>query len=198
VRRALAIAGVTVALLLVAGPAQAHNYLVSSTPAAGSTLTELPDAFVITTNDVLLDLSADNAGFALQVQDAEGRYYGDGCVTVAGPSMSADPVLGEAGRYTVTWQVVSTDGHTVSNRFDFTWQPPASFEPSIGSATAPKCGQKTTDTSATPSPVARDDEPSRAPDEGALSTVLWVGGAVLVVVIAVVATVLLVGRKKPE
>jgi methionine-rich copper-binding protein CopC len=43
---ALAIAGG--AVLGLAGPAQAHNYLIASTPEVGGTLTALPKAFEIT------------------------------------------------------------------------------------------------------------------------------------------------------
>jgi methionine-rich copper-binding protein CopC len=198
VRRRLAVAGLAIGLALVAGPAQAHNYLVASTPAAGSTMTELPEAFSITTNDALLDLSADNAGFALQVQDAAGLYYGDGCLTVSGTTMSAVPALGEPGQYTLTWQLVSADGHTVSDRFPFGWQPAGEFEATTGSASAPVCGAAAPSASASatagPEPVA----PEPAADDGTLTTLLWIGGAVLVVVIAVVVTVLVLGRRKPE
>jgi len=198
VRRALAVTGIAIALLLVASPAQAHNYVVATNPVAGSTMTELPEAFSITTNDALLDLSADNPGFALQVQDAQGRFYGDGCVSVEGSTMSAEPALGEAGQYTVTWQLVSADGHTVSDRFDFSWQPPAEFEPSEGAAAAPVCGVAAPTASAAPTPVAPSAAPEAQQDDGTLSTILWIGGAVLAALVAVVITVVLVSRRKPE
>ncbi|CAN5157217.1 hypothetical protein BH09ACT3_BH09ACT3_16330 [soil metagenome] len=195
----LAVGGTAIALLLVAAPAQAHNYVVATNPVAGSTLTELPEAFSITTNDALLDLSADNPGFALQIQDAQGSYYGDGCVRVEETTMFAEPVLGEAGTYTVTWQLVSGDGHTVSDRFDFSWQPTAEFEPSEGAATAPVCGVAAPTASAAPIPVPTEtSEPKPSTEDETLSTLLWIGGAVLVVIVAIVVTVLLVGRRKPE
>ncbi len=62
---------VAVALALaVATPAQAHNYLVASTPAAGSTISEVPESFSVTTNEALLDLSGDGSGFAIEVTDS--------------------------------------------------------------------------------------------------------------------------------
>jgi methionine-rich copper-binding protein CopC len=126
-------------VLGAAAPAQAHNYLVSSTPAAGQTLTELPERFEVTTNGPLLTLGGSTGGFALQVKDAEGRFYGDGCVTVEGPTMSTAAALGAAGTYTVIWQVVSSDGHTVSDEFTFDWAPAAGQTASTGSATVPDC-----------------------------------------------------------
>src|SRR5450830_741219 len=120
-----------VAVLALAAPAEAHNYPIASTPSAGETLTALPAQFSVTTNDVLLNIDGNAAGFALQVRDLKGLYYGDGCVTVDGASMSTgSSALGAGGTYTVTWQAISTDAHTVSGSFDFTWQPPAGFVPS--------------------------------------------------------------------
>src|SRR5476651_2631157 len=114
-RRVLALAlgslVVLASVLGIASPAFAHNFLVSSTPAAGQTLTTLPSRFIITTNEGLLDLSGHGAGFAFDVEDAHHRFYGDGCVTVTGPSMSIAPAIGAAGKYRVVWQIVSADGH---------------------------------------------------------------------------------------
>jgi methionine-rich copper-binding protein CopC len=125
--------------LLIAGPAQAHNYLVSSTPEEGGTLTELPDRFEITTNGALLNLGGSTGAFALQVTDADGLYYGDGCLDVTGPSMSTAAALGAPGTYTVQWQVVSADGHSVSDEYAFDWAPSTAGQESTGSATTPVC-----------------------------------------------------------
>ena len=193
---ALAIAGA----LALAVPAQAHNYLIESTPTAGSTITTLPDRFSVITNAALLDLNANNAGFALQIQDADKRYYGDGCVSVDGPGISTKAVLGAPGVYTITWQVISADGHTVSDRYTFTWAPaaatasptPSAPDESRGSTKIPDCnGTLHPNASASD---AGDDRP--AVGEGTLSTVLWIGGAVLAVGIAVVVTLLLTGRRR--
>lgn len=182
-----------------AAPAQAHNYLVSSTPAEGEVLTALPDEFVITTNDELLNLGADAGGFALQVLDADGLYYGDGCVAVDGPSMTATAALGEPGDYLMRWQVVSIDGHTVSGELPFSWAPSDGTASSEGSATAPVCGAATDDPASVPD--GSEDEPIApappADDEPAVSTdILWIGGAILAVAIAAGATMLALGRKK--
>ncbi|MCU1513583.1 MAG: hypothetical protein JWO10_673 [Microbacteriaceae bacterium] len=178
----------------VAGQAQAHNYLVSSTPSAGQTLTALPAQFAIVTNDALLDLDKNNSGFALLVQDSAGLYYGDGCVTVDGPTMSADPALGSAGNYTVTWQVVSTDGHTVSDSYSFTWAPVGGgqADPSQGSKKVPDCNGTVTGTSAAPG----SGSGAAVVDDGTLATVLWVGGAILAVAVGVIGTLLLTSRRK--
>lgn len=130
---------IAASLFAFAMPAAAHDGLVESTPPAGETLTALPDEFSVTMNDDLLDLEGEGSGFGLLVHDAAGRYYGDGCVTVDGPTMSASAVIGEPGEYTVIWQVVSSDGHPTSDEFTFTWAPAGDFEAAEGSTSAGDC-----------------------------------------------------------
>jgi len=168
------------AVLLTATPASAHNYLVSSTPTAGETLTALPEHFSVTTNEPLLDLGGDGSGFGIEIIDANGLYYGDGCVTVEGPTVYTMPEIGEAGTYRLVYQVVSADGHTVSDEFTFDWAPEAGFVASAGSATPGDCNGL----------YSRGDGGEQKPDAASvdLSTVLWIGGALLAVGIAVVVT----------
>ncbi len=185
--------------------ASAHNYLVSSTPEAGSVLTTLPPEFVITTNDVLLDFGGENTGSAgaLEVQGPDGLYYGDGCVAVSGPSISTAAALGPAGDYTVIWRVVSTDGHPVSNQFAFTWQPDAGQAVTAGSSAAPVCP------TADDSGVAGDGSASggsidansdatvqAASDDEFISALAWIGGALVAVAIAVAVTLVVLRRPR--
>ena len=186
--------GASVPVLGEAAPAQAHNYLVSSTPSAGETLTALPKVFEITTNGILLDIDGNGTGFGLQVTDAAGTYFGDGCVTVDGATMSTAAALGAAGAYTMTWQGISTDGHTISDSYAFTWRPPAEFTPSAGSAAVPDCnGTASVDESPAPSAGTTG---AQTVDTGTLDTVLWIGGAFLAVAAAVILTLIITGRRK--
>lgn len=127
-------------VLVTAAPAWAHSVIIASTPEQGETLTELPEAFSVTANETLLDLGGQGV-FQLQIRDADGRYYGDGCVSIVDATMSAEPVLGESGDYEMLWQVVSADGHPVSGEIPFTWQAPEGFEPAESHASAPVCGE---------------------------------------------------------
>ena len=184
------------AVLAVGAPAQAHNYVVSTIPEAGAVLTELPEQFSVTTNDNLLDLGGKGHGFVIQIRGADGAYYGDGCVTVAGPTISTDAALGESGDYTIAWQLVSTDGHSASGEIPFTWQPASADEAtSVGSKTPPDCHG----TQAANSPSAADT-PAAPPVAAAvpLSNVLWIGGAVVIVGLAVLVTLLVLGRRAKE
>ena len=211
---ALAALGAIVAVVPVLGlaaPAQAHNYLVSSTPAAGETLTELPEEFSITTNEALLDLGGEGAGFALEVIDADGLYYGDGCTTVAGDTMSVPAAIGAAGDYSVIWQVVTADGHTVSDEFTFTWAPTGASVASEGSTEPQRCdtaGEGTTTDDPAVEPTEGSTEPGAATGDtdGDSTTapavnvgdVLWIGGTVVVVGLAIGITLLVTGRKKKK
>jgi methionine-rich copper-binding protein CopC len=183
------VAVVAVPVLGFATPAQAHNYVVSSTPAQGATLSELPEQFAVTTNGPLLSLEGSVAGFAIEVKDAQGLYYGDGCVSVLGSTLSEAAALGPAGDYTMLWQLISTDGHTVSGEIDFTWAPPDGFEPSEGTATAATCGNEAAEPVASAPPEKRGNAD--------LSDVLWIGGAIGALLVAGLVTFLVVTRKKP-
>jgi methionine-rich copper-binding protein CopC len=186
--------GAAVPLVGTAAPAQAHNYLVSSTPKADESLTALPKDFTITTNDVLLNIDGKGAGFGLQVTDSVGKYFGDGCIAVEGMTMSTPAALGVAGKYTMTWQAVSTDGHTVSDSYGFTWQPPTGFTASSGSSTVPDCNG-TASVNTKPAPDSGTTG-AQTVDTGTLSTVLWIGGAFLAVAAAVILTLIVTGRRK--
>jgi methionine-rich copper-binding protein CopC len=187
-RKTLAVALLVGVAVLAAAPAaqahtaaQAHNYLIASSPAEGETLTTLPETFFVTTNEDLLALGGSTAGFAFQIVDTAGTHYETGCVTVEGPTVSTVPRLGDPGDYTVRWQVVSADGHTVSGEIDFTW---------AGSPT-PDDGAAECDT------VTATAGPQTAPPSTiALSDVLWIGGAVLAVGIAIAVTIAVVSRKR--
>ncbi len=201
-RRAIVGTAIAAAAVLAIGvpmSAQAHNYLVSSTPEQGEVLTALPDEFMITTNDALLDLGGDAGGFALQVIDSDGLYYGDGCVAIDGPSMTAQAALGAPGAYTILWQIVSIDGHTVSDELTFTWQPDDISQASEGSTTPPVCGVSGDPEEAAPDAPAEPAEPTESEDsagDAIPSDLLWIGGAIVAVAVAAGATMLTLRRRK--
>ncbi len=189
---ALVVAG---SVLGISAPAQAHNYLVSSTPTAGSTLTALPPQFEITSNGPLLTLGGSTGGFAFEVRDQVGNYYGDGCVTVEGPSMTVVvAALGAPGRYTVLWQVVSADGHAVSDAYTFTWAPANGQPVSEGSTAVPNCHG----TAGGEVPKPNATAPAAASQKVGLSNVLWIGGTVLALGLAIAITLFVLGRRQHD
>ena len=201
------LAGMAMAALVGLAPAQAHNSLVSANPAAGAVVTEQVGTFAITTSDVLLDSGTDSPTTFLQVRgpDESELYYGDGCATVNGASVTMPVELGEPGVYTVFWGVVSTDGHPITGDYTFTWQPADGQELSDGLAGPPSCGVDPT-ASETPAPsaaapVTPTESASTTPPADtedastSASDILWIGAALGVLVVGA-AVVLLVVRSR--
>jgi copper resistance protein C len=108
---ALAVAG----LVAMAGPASAHDVLVRTDPADGSTVDRVPDRVVLTFDRPALAL-----GTALSIVGPAGDVTSGPPVlvnaTVSQPVRAGSP----AGAYVVRWRVTSADGHPVSGSFRFT------------------------------------------------------------------------------
>lgn len=199
----LAVSAMTV--LGAAGAASAHNFVVSTTPVEGSTLAELPERFDITTNDALLDVTGNADAFVFDIIDSDGLYYGDGCVTVEGTAMHTDAALGEAGTYTIAYQFVSTDGHTVSGEYTFEWAPTEGQPVAAGWDAPPVCGEGRAPTPSAEPTTEQTGEPSAEPsvdtEPGSVAQgdiadeLLWVGGAVAVIAVAVIVAMLLLRRR---
>ena len=108
------------AALAVAAPAAAHSLLLESAPAAGATLTTAPQELMLRFNNrIEKSLSRvrllDERGGAqpLVVSVADGAADR---LTAVAPPLSP-------GRWRVEWQVLSTDGHVVTGRFEFRLAP---------------------------------------------------------------------------
>jgi len=162
----LALAGMS---LGAAAPAAAHSFIVASSPAEGSTISEVPEKFSVTANELLLDLNGDGSGFAIQVVDAAGLYYGDGCTVVSGSTLSMGATLGNAGDYRVYWQVISADGHVVSGEFPFVWAPGDGVVNTPGLGAPPVCGESAAEPTPTPSATAEPEETAE-PEPSASAT----------------------------
>jgi methionine-rich copper-binding protein CopC len=187
--------------LTLAAPlaASAHDELIDSTPTSGQTLTELPSTFSVTMNEPLLTLDGSNS-FALQITDAAGNYYGDGCLTEDGATLSTPAALGVAGSYTLAWQVVSNDGHPVSGEIPFSWQPPADAEPSPALAAPPVCGedpQPVVTDEPTSAPTAAPSPSAETPAASAIDPALvwWIGGGVVAAGLVIAAAILIASRR---
>ena len=195
---AAVVAGV---LALSAAPASAHNYVVDVGPAEGSVVTTQPESIFVTTNDALLDLDGTGASSGLQVSGPADAplYYGDGCVNIDGATAQTTAQLGAAGEYTVTWQVVSTDGHPISDEFTFDWQPAEGVELAAGSPTAPDCGGTAAESDSGVVDTGSDGADATTSDpaaSGGVSDVVWIVSALGAVALAV-TVVLLVLRRRP-
>jgi len=186
--------GAVALVIAIADPASAHDQIVSSTPAPNQTLTALPAQFEIHTDEPLLDIGGTGRGFAFEIQDAAGSYYETGCVSIADDSMLTDARLGAPGAYTVVYQLVSADGHTVSGRIPFTWAPTGDAPVTKGVAAPPGCHG-----AAGPATPGATDSGSEAARNATvpLADILWIGGILVAVALAVVITLLVLTRRRP-
>lgn len=181
-----AVAVATLAALAVAAPASAHDSIVSSTPAPDEQLTAAPTEVVLGFSNNLLSLDA-NSGTAMTVVDDSGKDWVDGAPAVSADTVTVSLADGMPnGAYTVTWQVVSSDGHPTSGEYSFSVAAPeASAAPS-----------------ATPSESAgpeKSSQPSRSaePVEQADATP-WplLIGLGLVVLAAIVVVIVIAARRR--
>ncbi|WP_066039839.1 copper resistance CopC family protein [Herbiconiux solani] len=125
-----------------AGAASAHDYLVSTNPADGSTVTEPLSTVALTFNEPPLTQSG--TAIAIEVHDAGGTNIASGPVSIVNSTLSIAVAPAAQGDYTVLWQTVSADGHPVSGHFAFTYAGPAggsgAAAPGAGAST-PAAGQ---------------------------------------------------------
>lgn len=162
----LAVAAVLAAVAGVglAGPASAHDVLISSDPADGSTLAKAPTSMTFT-----FDQPVQNFDPVMSLLGPDGRQYATGTPTVSGNVVTGSVGTGPAGAYTGAYRIVSADGHPVTGEVHFTMKVG-------GGATGTVVGGAA-------GPVARSS--------GGLSGPLWAGLAVGAVAIAAAAVLLL-------
>ncbi|MGO1768828.1 MAG: copper resistance CopC family protein [Microbacterium sp.] len=194
----LAASSLVVGSLAVAAPASAHDRLVSSDPAAEATVAELPDEFTLVYSGELID--ADD-GTAVEVRSPSGDDVASDAPVVDGTDVTVpvdDP--GEAGVYTVTWRVVSNDGHPIDGTFEFTSEGASDDAAGEGSSEeSPSASPSDGDGSASGGDEPTDSEsaaPAPAEDEAGVSPVwILVGVGALVVVAGVVVAAVVVSRR---
>jgi len=123
IHRRVAMAALSVGLLLVPGPTLAHSLLVRSQPERRATVTRPPEEVRLWFSERI-----EPAYARVSVWDAGGKQVdaGDAAVDQADATTLAIRTPGlRAGRYTVRYRVLSVDGHIVESSFDFTVRPAA-------------------------------------------------------------------------
>ena len=185
-----------------AAPASAHNVVVGTSPASGSTVTAPPGSVDVTFDDVVLDLSAEGSSTVITVTDAAGTDYATGCPTMQDRTVSVPVALGEGGEYTVDWRIVSADGHPTSGEFSFTYEPPAGAEAAAPAADASPCAPAgaASETEAAGAAAGTADTATTADaasgDVSELVVVLGIAGGVVVLAGAAVLVALRLARRR--
>ena len=177
------------ALFLLGSPttAFAHNVVEDRDPAADSVVTLSPVTVSITTNDNFFDSGDVTRGFAIVARDATGLYYGDGCVTINERTMSQTLGLGEPGTYTVLYQFVSADGHTLQDSYTFVFEPSREHVPTPGLSEPPMCGELPEDLpveQTAPENSVPLDSPQALADES-VSLIPTVAGVIVLIVVLI-------------
>jgi len=128
--RSLAPVLLILAVLAPAPLAQAHDSLVSSTPESGQVLSAAPSQVSLTFSAAISEEFAQVA-----VVDAAGTTYQDGSPAVAGAVVTqAVRPLPPGSDVTVSYRVVSSDGHPVGGTVVFTVAAGAQPEPTTAVA----------------------------------------------------------------
>ncbi|MDO4821591.1 MAG: copper resistance protein CopC [Rothia sp. (in: high G+C Gram-positive bacteria)] len=117
-RTLVATAALTAASLLGATPASAHDELISTNPADGATLTQAPASLELTYSGDIMDVDGANQ---VRVTNAAGDSVTAGEPEIDGAVVTQDLATAAADdTYTVTWRVVSSDGHPIQGIFTYT------------------------------------------------------------------------------
>ncbi len=178
------------ALMVSASPAAAHDELVSTDPAAGSTVDALPAHLTLGYSAELL---SQGSGTVVEVTDAAGTSLTDGQPMVDG-AVVVQPLAGDAeGTVSVVWRVVSSDGHPISGEFSFevAAAAPAETPTAEPAATPSETAESTPEPTMTTLVVDEDtDEPA--------SPLPWVIGAIVLVAVIVLVVWLLGARARQQ
>lgn len=127
------VVGAVIMLLGVIGavPALAHDSLTGSVPADGSSVDTGPTEVTLTFNDVVQNLQP-----LITVVGPNADHWEGSPVTVVNNTVSV-PVhpLGPAGLYTVSYRIISADGHAVEGTTTFTLTAAGAGTPNPAGAT---------------------------------------------------------------
>jgi methionine-rich copper-binding protein CopC len=181
------------ALLLVAGPASAHDQLLSSDPKDGATLDAQPASITLTFSASPLD-----TGIEIALVGPDG-------VTARGEDIQVDDEVVTAqlpgdlppGGYDVAWHVVSSDGHPIDGEFSYTVEGEA--EPTAEPSTEPEMSTQEAEPTAEPTAdgAVQPTEPSElaGAGDGAGPSGLAVTGGIVAAVLVVLGVVVMMRRK---
>jgi copper resistance protein C len=123
-------------LAWAAGPASAHNTLLSSTPADGETVPRTPEAVVL-----VFDKSAIAMGAQVVVTGPSGPVQTGSPTVVSNSAQQPLAADAPAGDYTVAWRVTSDDGHPITGTFRFTAEAAGGGQVPLESSPPPSTGQ---------------------------------------------------------
>lgn len=173
--------------LAMAGSADAHAVLKSISPKDGARLSSPPSEVVLTFNEPI------SSSFAtVTVAGTDGQSASSGKARVSGTTVTQD-LSGDLadGRFTITFRVVSEDGHPISGRTTFTVASPATSTTAAATSTtvAPAASSAATSAPSATAAAESDDGDGRP---------LRLGLAIGVAGLAIAAGLALVARSRHD
>lgn len=190
----------------LAGPAAAHNVLISSDPSEGAVVQTAPTVVTLTFDEAVQDFQP-----VVTVLGPDGQKYESGAPQVDSTVVTT-PIgpLPAAGDYVIAYRVVSADGHPVQGEVHFRLAapaPPTSSAPANPAASSSASGstaltaRSTTaaPTTAAPSPSAPATETSTAavaPASSSSGLSGWAWAAIAVVAALIVAAAVVIVRRR--
>ncbi|WP_370945932.1 copper resistance protein CopC [Amycolatopsis sp. cg5] len=160
-RKALtALALVGAAMFAMASPALAHNVLISTDPAKGSSVDAGPAKITLTFDQFVQNADVNQ----IAVTGPGGGQWAEGQVKVDGSVVSV-PLrpLGPAGEYKIGYRILSADGHAVTGESTFTLAKAGTGTPASADA-AKGTGQAAT---------------TESTSDGGVPIWVWIAGAVV-------------------
>ena len=190
-RTLVATAALAAGSLLGMNPAAAHDELVSTNPTDGATLTEAPASLELTYSGDIMDVDGANQ---VRVTNAAGESVTDGAPDIDGKVVTQDLATAAADdTYTVTWRVVSSDGHPIQGTFTYTVGQGSKVADATAQAATTGAAEPSAESTGTSAPVASD--PVSQASEG-LSTPLKVVLALVAVAALGSALVVVLAKTK--
>jgi methionine-rich copper-binding protein CopC len=187
--------GALAGALLGAAPAAAHTTLKQSDPAAGSTVQALPEVVRLTFSDTLPIVPT------VTVRDDAGTVVNSSPISPRGNTVLQPVKSTKGGKFTVTWELTSADGHKTSGSFAFTVAAAPSDAPSPTApvvVTATPTPEAPQSSSAPPAASALASTAVAVPTSDSSGTganwLLWT--AVTVVLLGAAVTIVLLSRRR--
>ena len=211
----LSLLALIAAVFFVGGvaPASAHTGLVSSDPRDGAELAAPPSQVTLVFEEELLP---DFVNFSIST--AEGEPLSIAGVKVAGSTVVLPwPADAPGNTYTVSYRVVSQDGHPVSGAITFSYvvESPSPMPTSSSASPTPTSDSSSPapDPSTSPEPepepaqtaspepanTAGSASPTKSPDTNPVSNTSstgWIIAGIAIIVLAVIAIIALIARRR--
>ena len=188
---------VAAALSLTSSPAFSHGVVEERSPAPDSVVQESPVKVSVTADSLFSGPGGSQRRVDIFLKDSEGLFYGENCVEILDFTASKVISLGRAGTYTVVYQAISADGHTLSDSYTFTFEPNSEHEPASGNTAPVLCGdaEKTQDPDNTAQTAVEGNDSAYTEAVTAEHPDVLALAAVLLIVLAVGAAAIIVIRR---